>query len=422
MFVYVLNSSGQPLMPTQRCGKVRRMLKSKRAIIVNYDPFVIQLTYETTNYVQEVTLGVDTGSIHLGLSATTEKRELYSSETDFRSKKVKQNLDSRRKARRTRRSRLRYRPARFNNRVKSKKKGWLAPSMQHRIDSHLRVIDNVSRILPIKKYIIEIGIFDQQKMSDPDISGEEYQNGQTVGFANVTAFVRFRDKNKCRQCNGKSKDKHIEVHHIQHKEDGGSDRPDNLVCLCHTCHRQYHDGKLKLKKFQLNRANAKTLRDAAAMNIIKDRVLQGVREKYPDKEVKTTYGYITRWNRKKYNIDKTHANDAYVIAKNFHAKQLDYYFKGFQVRRHNRQIYKDTILKGGEPIKNQAEHLVFGFALNDRIRYNGEIYFVKGRRTKNEHFSLSDASGKEVMNSVHHNKLRRISHERSLIYKRITKI
>lgn len=420
MLVYVLNSSGQPLMPTRRFGKVRRMLKNNQAVIVNYEPFVIQLTYETTNYVQEVTLGVDTGSIHVGLSATTEKRELYASETDFRSKQVKQRLKSRSEARRRRRSRLRYRPARFNNRAKSKKKGWLAPSMQHRIDSHLRVIDNVSKILPIKKYVLEIGIFDTQKMANPDISGEEYQRGQTVGCANVKAFVRFRDKNKCRQCNGKSGDKRIQVHHIQHKEDGGPDRPDNMVCLCQTCHRQYHAGKIKLKKFQLNRANAKSLRDAAAMNIIKDRVLQGVKEKYPDKEVRTTYGYITRWNRAKYNIDKSHANDAYVIAGNFSAKQLDYYYKGFQVRRHNRQIHKDTIQKGGIPKNNQAEHLVFGFALNDRIRYNGEIYFIKGRRNKG-FFSLSDASGKEVMNSVHHSRLKRISYEKSLIYKRISK-
>jgi N6-L-threonylcarbamoyladenine synthase len=257
-------------------------------------------------------------------------------------------------------------------------------------------------------------------MSDPDISGEEYQNGQTVGFANVKAFVRFRDKNKCRQCNGKSKDKHIEVHHIQHKEDGGSDRPDNLVCLCHTCHRQYHDGKLKLKKFQLNRANAKTLRDAAAMNIIKDRVLQCVREKYPDKEVKTTYGYITRWNRKKYNIDKTHANDAYVIAGNFSAKQLDYYFKGFQVRRHNRQIYKDTIQKGGEPKNNQAEHLVFGFALNDRVIFNGIECFVHGRRSKG-YFDLKDIDGNTIHNSAPVKKVKLISHENSIMLKRISK-
>ena len=239
MFVYVLNNAGEPLMPTKRLGKVRRMLKSGKAVIVDYELFTIKLTYQTTNYVQDITLGVDTGSIHVGLSATTKKYELYASETDLRSKQIKKRLDKRREERRTRRSRLRYRKPRFNNRIRTKKKGWLAPSMQHRIDSHLRIIDKVSKILPIKIYRVEIGLFDTQKMSNPDISGEEYQHGQTFGCANVKAFVRFRDKNTCQQCKGKSGDKRIEVHHIQPRGQGGSNRPDNLVCLCKTCHDNY---------------------------------------------------------------------------------------------------------------------------------------------------------------------------------------
>lgn len=174
MFVYVLNNAGEPLMPTRRLGKVRRMLKFGKAVIVDYELFTIKLTYKTTNYVQDITLGVDTGSIHVGLSVTSQKYELYASETDLRSKQIKKRLDKRREERQTRRSRLRYRKPRFNNRIKTKKKGWLAPSMQHRIDSHLRIIDKVSKILPIKIYRVEIGLFDTQKISNPDISGEEY--------------------------------------------------------------------------------------------------------------------------------------------------------------------------------------------------------------------------------------------------------
>ena len=186
MFVYVLNNAREPLMPTQRLGKVRRMLKSGKTVIVDYEHFTIKLTYQTTNYVQEdTTLGVDTGSIHVGLSVTTQKYELYASETDLRSKQIKKRLDKKREERRTRRSRLRYRKPRFNNRIRTKKKGWLAPSIQHRIDSHLRIIDKVSKILPIKIYRVEIGLFDTQKISNPDISGEEYQHGQTFGNANV---------------------------------------------------------------------------------------------------------------------------------------------------------------------------------------------------------------------------------------------
>ena len=78
MVVYVLDFEGNPLMPTRRFGKVRRMLRNRMALVVDYEPFTIKLTYETTSYLQDVTLGVDAGSIHVGLSATTNKLELFS--------------------------------------------------------------------------------------------------------------------------------------------------------------------------------------------------------------------------------------------------------------------------------------------------------------------------------------------------------
>ena len=420
MLVYVQNIAGAPLMPTRRLGKVRRMLNSGQAVIVNYEPFTIRLTYETTNYVQDITLGVDLGSLHVGLSATTEKQELYASETDLRSKSIKKDLEKKRGTRRLRRYRKRYRQSRFNNRVRSKNKGWLAPSMQHRINSTLRIIDNVSKILPIKIYRVEIGLFDIQKLSNPDISGEEYQQGYMLGFSNVKTFVRFRDNNICQQCKGKSGDKKIEVHHIQHRNDGGSNRPDNLVCLCKTCHDNHHHNGLKLKDFHLKKKNAATLRDAAAMNVIKDRILDGLKKMYPDKEVKVTFGYITRFNRKKYNIQKSHANDAFVISKNFGAKPLDYYFKGIQIRRHNRKIHKDKIYKGGVLKKNQAEHFVFGFGLMDRVKFKGIECFVHGRRTEG-YFDLRDIDNNKVHASAHVRNIKLIRHERSIIYKKILK-
>lgn len=420
MFVYVLNNAGVPLMPTRRLGKVRRMLKSGQAIIVNYEPFTIKLTYETTNYIQDITLGVDLGSVHVGLSASTKKYELYASETNLRSRRIKNLLDKKREERRTRRSRLRYRKPRFDNRIRAKHKGWLAPSMQHRIDSHLRIIDNVSKILPVKTYRVEIGLFDTQKISNLDISGEEYQHGQMLGYANVKVFVRFRDKNTCQQCKGKSGDRRIEVHHIQHKGQNGSNRPDNLVCLCKTCHDNYHQNGLKLKKFSLNKKNAVTLHDAAMMNIIKDCVLDGLEKMYPDKEVKKTYGYITKFNRKRYNIRKSHTNDAYVITKNFNAEPLDYYFNGIQIRRHNRKIHKDRIYKGGVLKNNQAEHFVLGFALMDRVMYNATECFVHGRR-KNGYFDLRDIDMSRVHDSAHVRGIRLIRHERNIIYKKTFK-
>ena len=418
MVVYVLDITGNPLMPTHNFGKVRRMLRNGRAIVVNRNLFTIKLTYVSTTYTQDITLGVDAGSVHVGLSASTTKEELFSAEVDLRSKEIKKLLDKKKETRQTRRSHLRHRQARFDNRTASKKDGWLPPSIQHRIDSHVRIVEDVMRILPITKIIVEIAIFDAQKISNPEISGEEYQNGQMTGFDNVKAFVRFRDKHRCQQC---GREEHIEVHHIQHREDGGSDRPDNLVCLCHECHYKHHSKELVLKKFRnLNKKNAVTLRDAAAMNIIKDRILSELNNRFQNIPVRKTYGFITSYNRKKYNIDKSHANDAFVIVKNFNAKPLEYMFKGKQVRRHNRRIYKDNILKGNIRKLNQAPHLVFRFALNDRVKFNGMECFVHARRSKG-YFELKDIEGNRIHTAASVKKIKFISHENSIILKKISK-
>lgn len=81
--VYVLNEKGLPLMPTHRCGKVRHLLKDGKAKIVKRNPFTIQLLYKCKDQTQPITLGVDAGSKHIGLSASTTKEELYSSILKF---------------------------------------------------------------------------------------------------------------------------------------------------------------------------------------------------------------------------------------------------------------------------------------------------------------------------------------------------
>ena len=145
--VYVLNLDGQPLMPTNRHGKVKHLLREGKARVVKRCPFTIQLLYESTNHKQEITLGVDAGSKIIGLSATTKKKELYASEVELRTDIV-DLLSTRRKMRSSRRNRkTRYRKARFLNRVHSKNKGWLAPSIEQKIQTHLKVVENVFKIL-----------------------------------------------------------------------------------------------------------------------------------------------------------------------------------------------------------------------------------------------------------------------------------
>jgi len=141
MLVYVLNKQGRPLMPTRRFGKVRRMLRAGEATVIRREPFTIQLQYETGDAVQDVTLGIDAGSKTIGLSASTENEELYASEVELIGDQIVKNLTARRECRRTRRNRkTRYRKPRFNNRVHSKHKGWLAPSVEQKIGCHINRI------------------------------------------------------------------------------------------------------------------------------------------------------------------------------------------------------------------------------------------------------------------------------------------
>ena len=217
--VYVLNISGKPLMPCKE-AKARKLLKQSKAQITKREPFTIQLLFQCENQTQDISLGLDTGSKHIGLPATTDKKEMYSADVELRNDIV-DLLSTRRQNRRTRRNRLRYREPRFNNRMHSKNKGWLAPSIEQKIETHLRVVDDVYKILPIKNIIVETASFDLQKIQNPEISGEEYQQGEQFSFWNVREYILWRDNHECQCCHGKSKDKILNVHHIESRKTGG---------------------------------------------------------------------------------------------------------------------------------------------------------------------------------------------------------
>lgn len=399
--VYVQDIDGKPMMPTTRHGKVRRLLKDNKAVVVNTCPFTIKLTYKTSDYKQEIVLGVDAGTKHVGLSATTKSKELYSGEVILRNDVV-ELLSTRRESRRARRNRLRYRKPRFENRVKSKRLGWVAPSVRHRIDVHIRVIDNVCSILSISRIIIEVAQFDTQKINNPNISGNEYQKGDQLGFWNVREYVLARDGHKCQHCKGKSKDHILNVHHIESRKTGG-DSPSNLITLCETCHKEYHKGNIDLKV-----KRGKSLRDAAVMGIMKWKLYDELKSKYDN--VSMTFGYITKYNRIKYGIEKSHTSDAFVISRNFNAKRIERQYLKRLIRRHNRQIHKMKILKGGKKKNNQAPFEVFGFRLFDKVLYNNEICFIYGRR-KSGCFDIRDFDGKNSKN-VTYKKLKLIRGKR----------
>ena len=371
--VYVLSKTGQPLMPTENHAKVRILLKQGKAKVVNKCPFTIQLLYSSTNYTQKVTLGVDSGSKHIGLSATTKDKVLFESDVELRNDIV-DLLSTRKELRRSRRSRkIRYRKPRFNNR--RRKDGWLAPSVQNKVDAHLTVVRKVHEILPISKIIAEVASFDIQKIKNPAISDVDYQQGEQLGFWNVREYVLFRDGHECQCCHGKSKDKILNVHHIESRKTGGN-TPNNLITLCETCHTGYHKGIVKLPK-TIHRGMS--FKDATFMGIMRWAFYNKLKETYSN--VSLTYGYITKNTRIKNNLPKDHYIDARCISGNPLALSDSTVYYQKKVRCHNRQIHKSTILKGGYRKRNQAPYEVMGFRLYDKVLWKGQKCFIFGRRS-----------------------------------------
>lgn len=388
MLVYVLNKNEKPLMPCSP-RKARILLKEGKAKVIRREPFTIQLLYGSSGYKQKVNLGVDAGSKHIGLSATTSKKELFAGEVKLRTDIVNL-LSTRRQFRRSRRSRkTRYRKSRFFNRVHSKHKGWLAPSIENKIYCHLKIIEKLHKILPIDKVIVETASFDIQKIKNPNIQGDEYQKGEQLGFWNIREYVLFRDGHQCQCCKGKSRDKVLNIHHIESRKTGGN-APNNLITLCETCHKGYHNGTVKLPK---TIKRGMSFRDATFMGIMRWSFYNKLKELYPN--VSMTFGYITKNTRIRAGLPKEHYVDARCISGNALAKPLGCYYYYQKVRRNNRQIHKAKILKGGKRKNNQAPFIVKGFRLFDRVKYQRRLYYIFGRRSSGA-FDIRTLEGEKV--------------------------
>ena len=411
MLVYVINKHGKPLM-TCKPRKARLLLKNKQAKILKYEPFTIQLLYGSSGYKQKVSLGVDAGSKYVGASATTKKQELYASQTELRGGMIVKLLSDRRELRHSRRSRkTRYRKPRFLNRVHSKHKGWLSPSIENKINTHIRIIDDVYKLLPIYNIIVETASFDIQKLKNKYISGKEYQEGEQLWFSNVREYVLYRDNHTCQCCHGKLKDNILQVHHIESRKTGGN-APNNLITLCKTCHTKYHNGEIKLPK-KIHRGTK--FKDATFMGIMRWILYERLKKLY--KNVSMTYGYITKNTRIKNNIAKTHTADAYCIANNLNAKRLNYYYLQKQVRRHNRKLHKSKIYSGGYRKNNQAKYSVFGFHLFDKVKYNNIDCFIFGRRSSGS-FDIRKLTGEVISHGISYKKLKLVEYRKSLLIER----
>ena len=302
-YIYVVDSNGTPLMPTSRLGMVRRWLKTGQARWFGNSRKIIQFVRPVTTNTQELTLGVDAG-FHLGLAVVGNQREYYASESLRKSEKDR--ITSRRELRRTRRNRLRYRQARFDNR--RRKASWLAPSVQHRLDFTIKEIKRLYTFLPIAKLVVEVAPFDNQKLLNPNIKPWEYTHGKTHGFKTIKDYLLARDNYRDALDGKQYPASQLRVHHLVQRKDGGTDQPDNLVLLSDINHTQANHNNGILAKLRENRQKTLDYRGAYFMNILATRLSD-----YFDNYT-TTQGYLTANLRQKYQLEKSHLNDAFIIA------------------------------------------------------------------------------------------------------------
>lgn len=386
--VYVLNKGGRPLMPTDRHGKVKHLLKSGKAKVIKKCPFTIKLLYESTNHTQNLTLGVDTGSGTIGAAVSKNNGDIiYMSEIIVRND-ITDKMKQRTKYRRSRRTRkTRYRKPRWLNRKNSIKSDRFNPTMISKFHSHVKEIEYIKSILPITTMVFETGQFDMHLMKNPSLANPKvrhwgYQKGTNYGFENTKAMVLNRDNYTCQCCKGKHKDSKLEVHHIIFRSQGGSDEQSNLITLCHTCHKNLHSGKVNLKLKGKMKGN---LKYATQMNSIRKQLLK----LYPD--AIETFGYVTKANRLVLGIEKEHYYDACTIATQGNA---------FTVKSN---LYKKKCVSDGDFQKTKGirseqpiiTDKICGFRKFDKVKYFGREYFIKGRMSTG-YAILMDIEGKKI--------------------------
>lgn len=418
--VYVVGKSGNPLMPTKRFGKVRKLLESGRARVVNRHPFTIQLLYETTEYTQHLELGIDPGGKDLGVIVREENGELVeAAHLETRTAEVTANMSERKMHRRSRRGhhrekrqqrakksktcfewktyriagtekplrckRIKPRLIRFHNR--RRKEGWLTPTARHLLQTHINFIAGIAARLPVRVVRLEYAKFDLQKLDNPEIEGKEYQSGRKRGYTNTQDYVLCRDRHTCRLCK-KSKSE-LRVHHVIWRSKGGADTPENLVTLCERCHERVHKSpKTDARVRKLFEGMTKRWVHTTLLNSIMLQLHQWLTEHFDKVEV--TYGYETKEKRRELGLEKQHHIDAYLISLREIEEAVAIEWDKVtvheyrQFRRHHRQLIH---------------------AVRDRNYKVGNKIVAKNRkkRTGQDHDSLADLvdkQGRQIMASL----------------------
>lgn len=370
--------------------RARLLLRRNKAVVVRRAPFTIRLTAGSSGHRQHLALGIDTGFGTAGVSVVSPTKEILNVEVRLRGD-VSKRVTDRRMHRRSRRSRLRYRKPRFLNRKKNQA---LAPSIHGKVDEHLRIERWVKSMLPISRTVIEMGGFDPHKLKNPLIEGVEYQRGGLFGYENVKAFVLSRDGHRC-QAGRKSCVKKLHVHHIIWRSRGGGDAPSNLITVCERHHKQIHDGKLDLKA-----KSPTSYRAATAMNVIRSQLIKLL------PEAVETFGYVTKVVRRSQGLEKSHRNDAFVIAggdRQRRAEPQKFLFK----RKNNRSLQKNR--KGYRRSIRRKRYLIQPY---DLVRWEGRLCRTKGTQGYGKYLRLV-VNGETIMKRV--DAVEVVLHEKTLV-------
>ncbi|XEY06219.1 RRXRR domain-containing protein [Fervidobacterium gondwanense] len=267
----------------------------------------------------------------------------------------------------------------------------------------------LSKILPIEKVVVEIASFDTQKILNPDIQGEEYQNGVQKGFWDVREYCLWRAGYKSELSGKKGV---LEVHHIVPRSGGGTDNPSNLIVLTAQEHKAIHEGRLKIPKSKIEKV--RILKDASHVSTIGWHIVNELKELYED--VRVTYGSITKAKRSEFGLEKTHRNDAYVIAGGTVQKRAKEWYFGKFFRRQNRSFHKVNPIKGGIRPANTIKE-AYGFRRYDKVECEGKEGIIAGIRSSG-YFVIRSLSGERIHDSGRYNKLKLLEKSKTVMFER----
>ncbi|MBD2388627.1 RNA-guided endonuclease IscB [Cylindrospermum sp. FACHB-282] len=316
--VLLIDTNKKPLDPIHS-AQARQLLRNQKASIFRRFPFTLILKESHPDSVVSVLrLKIDPGAATTGIALVNDAtgEVVFAAELKHRGFAIRDSLTSRRQLRRSRRARItRYRQPRFLNRTRTL--GWLAPSLQSRVDNIKTWVEKLRFFAPIGAITQELVRFDMQLMRNPDIQGKEYQQGTLAGFE-TREYLLEKWNRECAYCGVKNVP--LQIEHIQPKAKGGSNSITNLSLSCEKCNIKKGTKDIKdfLKKEPtrlqkiLSQAR-KPASDAAAVNTTRFALLEVLTT--TGLPVETGSGGLTKFNRSQQNIPKSHWADAAAVGK-----------------------------------------------------------------------------------------------------------